>query len=231
MQKYAKPPKLSLGKVTALKRQIKNPERVSIFVDEKYSFSLSLSELLEQKLKVGLVLEQADILRLKKLSSDGKLRFKALNWATLRPRSIKELKDYLKRTTYKRSISAKNKEPAQSVAVEAPADLIETIVHDFETKGYVSDQRFAEWWVARRSSQKKSQVTLRQELSQKGISKDIQSEVLLGSDDEALRALILKVRSRSKYTDREKLIRYCMSKGFRYSLIVEALAALDDNPG
>ena len=34
-------------KITAIKAQVKNPERVSIFVDDKYSFSLSLDELVE----------------------------------------------------------------------------------------------------------------------------------------------------------------------------------------
>jgi hypothetical protein len=32
-------------KITAIKQQVKNPERVSIFVDGKYEFSLSLDEL------------------------------------------------------------------------------------------------------------------------------------------------------------------------------------------
>jgi hypothetical protein len=32
-------------KITAIKQQVKNPERVSVFIDEKYEFSLSLDEL------------------------------------------------------------------------------------------------------------------------------------------------------------------------------------------
>lgn len=217
-------------KVTALKQQIKNPERVSIFLDTKYSFSLSLSELLTEKIKVGLELEPGDVARLKKLSSDGKLKFKALNWATLRPRSAKELRDYLKRTTYRKAITQKYKDPTVEPSNVAPGELIDAILQDFETKGYVDDQRFAEWWVSRRTSQKKSQTVLRQELSQKGISRDIQSQVLDTDDSESLKILLEKVANRPKYSDRDKLIRYCMSKGFRYSLVVEALATLDDNP-
>ena len=38
-------------KITALKAQVKNTQRVSIFVDERYSFSLSLDELVKYKIK------------------------------------------------------------------------------------------------------------------------------------------------------------------------------------
>ena len=40
-------------KITTIKQQVKNPERASIFVDGKYSFSLSLNELVAEKLKIG----------------------------------------------------------------------------------------------------------------------------------------------------------------------------------
>ena len=38
-------------RVSSIKQQVKNPQRVSIFVDGKYSFSLSLDELLREKIK------------------------------------------------------------------------------------------------------------------------------------------------------------------------------------
>ena len=41
-------------KITALKQQIKSADRVSVFVDEKYSFSLSLDDILTHKIKKGL---------------------------------------------------------------------------------------------------------------------------------------------------------------------------------
>lgn len=226
MLKYAKPPKSN--QVTALKQQIKNPERVSVFVDEKYSFSLTLNELLSEKLKVGIDLAAGDIARLKKLSSDGKLKFRALNWATLRPRSSRELRDYLRRVTRKKpTFRPQPGQPARKPPepIEVSVDLAESIVSDFENRGYVDDRRFAGWWVERRTSQKKSQMVLRQELGLKGISREIQAEVLGKGDNTALRILLDKIGSRPKYAaDRDKLIRYCMSKGFRYSEVVEALA-------
>ncbi|MEX1995188.1 MAG: hypothetical protein WD887_00210, partial [Candidatus Saccharimonadales bacterium] len=84
-------------KITSLKQQIKNPERVSIFVDNKYSFSLSLDELVAQKLKKDTQLDEARLKTLKKLSADGKSRARALNWLLIRPHSTRELQDYLRR--------------------------------------------------------------------------------------------------------------------------------------
>ena len=60
-------------KITALKQQIKNPERVSFFIDAKYEFSLSLNELVKYKLKTGEELTAADVKKYKKISADGKI--------------------------------------------------------------------------------------------------------------------------------------------------------------
>lgn len=72
-------------KITALKQQVKNPERVSVFVDEKYEFSLSLDEVVKHKIKNGDELDKADVKKFKKISEDGKLRARALEWLLNRP--------------------------------------------------------------------------------------------------------------------------------------------------
>jgi hypothetical protein len=61
-------------KITSIKQQVKNPERVSIFVDDQYAFSLSLDELVREKLKNNQEIDQAELKKLKKLSEDGKGR-------------------------------------------------------------------------------------------------------------------------------------------------------------
>ena len=60
--------------VTALKQQIKNSERVSVFVDGKYSFSLGYNDVIEHKIKLGLELNEPRIKELEKLSAEGKLK-------------------------------------------------------------------------------------------------------------------------------------------------------------
>ncbi|MDQ5958652.1 MAG: regulatory protein, partial [Patescibacteria group bacterium] len=84
-------------KITKLSVQVKNTDRVNVFIDNKYTLSLTLNQILEQKLKVGLELDQSDVNILQKLSQDGKVRARALEWVLLRPHSQKELKQYLQK--------------------------------------------------------------------------------------------------------------------------------------
>jgi regulatory protein len=83
--------------ITSIKQQVKNPDRVSIFVDGKYTFSLSLDELVVHKLKNNDELSEANVKKFKKISEDGKLRARALEWLLNRPHSEREFskKGYL----------------------------------------------------------------------------------------------------------------------------------------
>jgi regulatory protein len=93
-------------KITAIKQQVKNPERVSIFVDGKYEFSLSLDELVKYKLKNNQELDKANVKKFKKISADGKLRARALEWLLNRPHSEREFRDYLyRKKSYLKKVS------------------------------------------------------------------------------------------------------------------------------
>src|SRR4051812_11646751 len=105
-------------KITSIKQQVKNPERVSVFVDGKYEFSLSLDELVKYKLKNNDELDQGDVKKYKKISADGKLRMRVLEWLLNRPHSERELRDYLYR---------KKVEPEQ----------IDSLVSEMTEKGYL----------------------------------------------------------------------------------------------
>src|SRR5471030_1500123 len=124
-------------KISALKAQVKNPQRVSIFVDEEYTFSLSLDELVKYKLKKDDDLSTADVKRFKKISADGKLRARALEWLMNRPHSEREFRDYLYR---------KKAEPEQ----------IEKLVEEFTGKGYLNNAKFAAWFAELQARRNKS---------------------------------------------------------------------------
>lgn len=199
--------------ITAIKQQVKNPERVSVFVDGKYSFSLSLDELLQQRLKQGQELDEPSLKKLQKLSTDGKLRMRALEWITSRPHSTKEFKDYLRR---------KKVEPEQ----------VEPLVVSFAEKGYLNDEYFANWFAEGRRAKNKSTRAITAELRSKGIDQvtiqNIVSEDEKSSEKVALQATLNKLRMRPRYQDKNKLVRYLLSKGFSYTDIKTALA--DDSP-
>ena len=140
--------------VTALKQQIKNSERVSVFVDGKYSFSLGYNDVIEHKIKLGLELNEPRIKELEKLSAEGKLKARALNWVLGRPHSIKEFRNYMQRQ-------------------QTEPDFVNQCVDEFSTRNYLNDEAFARWWLeSRRRSKLSSTKKLQLELRFKGISQE-----------------------------------------------------------
>ncbi len=195
-------------KITALKAQVKNPSRVSIFVDSKYTFSLTINEVIEYKLKKDLDITEADIETYKKLSADGKLRARAYEWLMGRPHSTKELKDYL----YKK---------------KTDPDLQQKLISEFTDKGILSDERFARWAAERLMRKNKSRRAVQNELRAKGIDAQTIQQVMAdqpANDTGHLNVLIAKLQTRPRYSDPKKLIAYLISKGFSYQDIKEALA-------
>jgi regulatory protein len=195
-------------KITAIKQQAKNPKRVSVFVDGKYEFSLTLDELLKEKLKNGDELDKSDVKRLKKISADGKLRVRAMEWLLNRPHSTREFRDYLYR---------KNAEP----------ELIESFIKEFSDKGYLDDHKFGEWFVELQKRRGKSDRALRSELFKKGLDRELVAELMAaGSDDEVerLRSIIDKKSKLPRYQeDPQKLAKYLTSQGFSWQLVKQEL--------
>jgi regulatory protein len=195
-------------KITSIKQQTKNPERVSIFVDGKYTFSLSLDELVVHKLKNSEELSEADVKRFKKISEDGKMKARALNWVLGRPHSTREFRDYLFRK-------------------KADRDLAEQLIEDFTNKKYLDDNKFAEWFSELKSRAGKSNRQIQAELFKKGISRHLVDEVMEeqgSSEQERLQLLVTKKLKSARYRqDPLKLKQYLARQGFGYQEIEEAL--------
>jgi regulatory protein len=199
-------------KITSIKAQVKNTERISIYVDEKYSFSLGYTQLLDQKLYVGLDIDEKRIEDLKHISAFGKAYERALMYVMLRPRSVREVRDYARRKQW------------------TPEDT-DAIIEKLTSKKYLDDRVFARLWVEHRALMKKtSKRKLHMELKQKGVSDDVITETLANSEfdeNDALRQLIEKKRKLARYAnDDQKLLRYLAGQGFSFDAIKSALEAL-----
>jgi regulatory protein len=195
-------------KITSIKQQIKNPERVSVFVEGKYTFSLSLDELLKYKVKSNDELSASDVKKFKKISADGKLRARSLEWLLNRPRAEREFRDYLYR---------KKAEPEQ----------IENLVNEFSEKGYLDNAKFASWFAELLTRRGKSNRAIMAELFKKGIGRDIVDDSInseAGNEVERLKNIIEKKRKLSRYKNNpQKLTQYLISQGFSYQLVKETL--------
>lgn len=193
-------------KITAIKQQVKRPDRYSIFVEGKYSFSLGEGEFAVSGLHSGLEITEAEIEDYKDQSEFGKLFEKTLNLLSFRPRSEWELRDYLKR---------KKQSPA----------VIDKILNKLSNSGYVDDKKFAQRWVESRHLLKPtSRRRLTQELRQKRISDAVIEEVLSDDDTDERKVLEeLVERKRARYPDKLKFMQYLARQGYNYDDIKEVL--------
>lgn len=201
--------------VTALKVQVRNPERISVFIDNKYALSLTHTQLLDEKLRIGLEFDDSRLLALKKASDTGKAYERVLRFIMIRPRSRREVRDYFWRK-------------------QLQADIQTAIIAKLDQRGYLDDVAFARSWVeSRRLTKPISAKRLRLELQQKGIDDaTIQAEAGEDSYDEhaSLIKLIAKKRRQSRYQDEQKLLQYLARQGFGYDDIKNALAEDASNP-
>lgn len=201
-------------KITGIKQQEKLKGRYSIFVDEKYAFSLSDTALLDAKLVVGQELTEQELKEYKELSADDKLYGLVLRYISIRPRSRWEIESYLQRK-------------------HSPAPLVEKILNKLSDLGYVNDEAFARSWVDNRRLLKPiSKRRLQLELQQKRISGDVIQQVMAEdeTDDQAvLKELIVRKRKQTKYRDMQKLIAFLSRQGFNYSDIKDALQQIEED--
>ena len=194
---------LQQNKITGLKQGVKNPNRVNVFVDGKYALSLDLTQVVDLGVKIGRVLSADELDELKRASEFGKLYQRALEWALVRPRSERELYDYLYKKIYEKKIDK---------------NYINNIINRLKDKKYVNDRIFAGWYVENRFVKKGiSRKRLRLELTKKGVAREIVDEVLDGRNDEEEISKII-AKKRDKYDD-EKLIQYLCRQGFPYELV------------
>jgi regulatory protein len=199
-------------KITRIVQQQKQQTRYSIFVDGKYSFSLSEQALLDSKLASGQELTAEQISEYKKLSADDKLYNRTLHWLALRPRSVWETEFYLKRK-------------------DADEQQTEQVVEKLTRLGLLDDRKFAEAFVHdRRLLRSSSSRKIRLELQKKRVPREIIDQVLTEDEtDESamLKDVIIRKRQQSKYRDDElKLMQYLARQGWGYGDIKQALAEL-----
>lgn len=142
----------------------------------------------------------------------------------LRPRSVKEIRDYL----WKKTLTTKYKSRKTGEIKDKPGiskEITERVLERVQQKGYVNDEQFTRWWVENRNQTKGSSLRkLRSELQSKGVASAVVDAALLAStrsDEDELKKIIAKKAKR--YDDEQKLMQYLARQGFSYDDIKRAL--------
>ncbi len=199
-------------KITAIKQQIKRPDRYSIYVDDVFAFGLSESGLLASKLASGQEIDAHQLASLKDTAVQDKAYGNALRYVAMRPRSEWEMSTYLHRKQ-----------------VDEP--FIEYIMQKLRAVDLLNDRTFAQAWISnRRLLKATSKRKLRQELLQKRVNERIIDEALRdddASERDVLQELIAKKRAR--YPDSAKFMQYLARQGFGYDDIKSALSSLEES--
>ena len=210
-------------KITAISPQQKDINRVNIFIDDKYRFSLDIYQVVELKLKVGLECDEADLKTLELESQFGKVYGRAVEYCLMRPHSVREVQNYLYKKT--RPSRTKDGDLKPGISPEITKHVLDRLIE----KGYVDDIKFTRYWVENRSLNKGvSARKLNAELRQKGVADHIVKQSILETernDNDEMQKIIAK--KRSHYPDNKKFAIYLMRLGFNYDDIKQALSADD----
>jgi regulatory protein len=190
--------------ITDIKQQLRLTDRYSIFIDGRYSFSLSSQKLLEQQLAKGQRIDKLQLKDLKKAAVNDKLYGLVLRYCTSRLHSQKEVETYLEHKT---------------VDTKTQTEIINRL----KKLDLVNDTAFAQAWINSRRQRSYSQRRIIQELRQKGIDNDIITKAISvddASDSNAIIEIVRKKRQQAKYANDDlKLMRYLAQKGFNYANI------------
>jgi regulatory protein len=203
--------------ITKLKSQ-KNKNRVNVFLDGKFSFGLSLDEVLKNKLSKGMELGSEFLEELYFQSQFEILYQKVLNFLSYRPRSEKEVIDYLKKRLYKLKKSAPGLENK----------AMDKVLKKLYKNNLLDDMQFARWWVEQRLNFKhKGKGMIKLELYKKGIDRKIVEKVLARIDDAKLKSMAQAITGKKiklynklpEFKLKKKLYEHLKRRGFSYKII------------
>ncbi|OGE63222.1 hypothetical protein A3A14_04030 [Candidatus Daviesbacteria bacterium RIFCSPLOWO2_01_FULL_43_38] len=217
-----------MPKITSVEPQKKNPKRFNVFMDGEFAFGADEDLVVSYRLLPGKVIEKEELEKLIYEAEVGKLMERMYGLFSIRQRSEKEVRDYLRNLSFKRKI--KDKEEISEITIDL-------LVERLKTKGLLNDLEFAKAWVeARRKSKQKGERALKMELFQKGIDREIIEKVLSepfdfaqGEEDLAKLALEKKMKAWKNLPPQEfkkKAYEFLMRKGFDYSVVKEVLEDL-----
>ena len=222
----------------------RNPKLANLFIDGKFEASVLVDSVLSMSLKSGDEITEIDLRALKSEVGWQKWIDKILNFISIRPRSKKEVSDYIKKKLFKYKIldidtgleftDSDNKtesQEAKDLGVKNNDDLVQSLLSFLSERGYINNIDFAIWFTKQRltSGNPKGLNYIKSELFSKGVDKnDIElafekvKEEFPEYEESALNKAFLKQvkKNKTEITDKNvknKIIAYLVSKGFRYS--------------
>ena len=190
------------GTITGLQAQKRNPKRVNVYLDGTYAFPLDLAVAMQEGLRRGQELSDADIARLTAADDAEKAYNRALALLSYRPRSTAEVR---------RNLEGK----------KTPPHVVDQVIRRLTASGLLDDAAFARVWVENRAAfSPRSARLLGYELRQKGVAaNDIDTALSVDDQASALEAARRRARAYARLDHdgfRRKLLPFLQRRGFGY---------------
>lgn len=196
--------------ITAIKPQ-KKRRRFNVYLDGKFGFALSAGTLVKSGLATDQNLSQDEVKKLKDQNTETKFYDRTLRFLSYRPRSEKEIKDYLQRK-------------------KCQPKTITRIIKKLKKLDLINDQSFARWWIEQRIQLRpKGKQALRFELWQKGVEKEIVEACLFSDKEESSLAKKVAQKKKKSYHHlkplefRQKMTAFLARRGFSWRIIKKTL--------
>jgi regulatory protein len=192
------------GKITALKVQKRNTQRINVYLDGEFAFGLS--RITAAWLRVGQELSAEKVASLLADDAHEVAYQQAVHFIDYRPRSSAEVRRNLEKHGM-------------------PEEVIASVLQRLERSGLLNDARFAELWVENRSDfRPRSRRALTVELRQRGVDRQVIEEALEDLDEEGLayQAALKQARKLNGLEApefRRKLAGFLARRGFSYEVI------------
>jgi regulatory protein len=201
-------------KITSVERNKKYKNMLSVYIDNAYAFSVSEEDYICLNLYEKKEITQEELDNIKNNLIFRKAKSSAIRYIASKLRSGKEVYTKLSQKGYAH-------------------DIIEKVVRELESMGYINDELYAQKYIYDRSKLKpKSKKMLRFELQSRGISDEIIERTLAEwkVDDSVLAGTLIK-RKFGKYNlNDEKIVKrvyaFLQHRGFSFEIINDALNKL-----
>lgn len=209
----------SSGTITAVRTQQRDPDRVSVFLDDVFAFGLDQQIILDRGLHTGQQLTDTESGALIALDETARATAAALQFLGYRPRSEGEIQRRLRQRGF-------------------AGDAIEATIAKLRDWRYVDDGDFAERWIENRLEHRpRSARLLAQELRQKGVDAATAAEAIdAAAIDEVAGATSLaadklrKLASLPEDVRTRRVSAFLARRGYGFGVIRAALANLDADP-
>lgn len=202
-------------KITEVSPQKNNPQRVNVYADGEYVFSLDEVDALVMGIKPGREITDTDLKNCLFESQFSKAKSKAMEILSRKPLSKHMLADELQKKEYDEVVIAE-------------------VINEFESLGYLDDYSYAMLYIEYAASKIWGEKKIRYELSAKGVDPNTVEDAICASQLPGTEEIaeLIKQKYAGEDTDdikvKQRIFRFFAGRGFDFSLVEKALKLIKD---